>query len=74
MIFTEANKTERTCDGGPGVAASCVYIKCLYLEMRTHDSAVKLLYWKHSKEKKNMNFPLMRACGLFETLGHFMRN
>lgn len=46
MIFTETNAT---CDDGPGMAASCVYIKCLYLDMRKHDSAVKLLYWKHSR-------------------------
>lgn len=35
-----------------GIAARFVYIKCLYLQMRTHDSALKILYWKHWKEEK----------------------
>lgn len=56
---TQANKTQKTCDDCWGIAVSSVYIKCLYLQMRIHDSAVKLLYWKHWKKKKNVNFPLL---------------
>lgn len=67
---TQANKTEKTCEDYRGSAASFVYIKCLYLQMRIHDSAVKILYWKHWEEKKMWNSHLC----FYETLGYFMRN
>lgn len=65
---TQANKTGKTCDDCRGIAASFVYIKCLYLQMRIHDSAAKLLYWNHWK-KKTWNSHLC-----FLKLWYFMMN